>query len=65
MKHLNVTDIDCPNCGVKRGEWCRRHNETLAGATLVCVARSREVTQRNQIASATADTNTNNEGKRK
>jgi len=33
--------IPCPSCHVAAGDWCRRHGQTLPGATLMCPDRSR------------------------
>lgn len=47
MTHLNITDIDCPDCRATRGEWCERHGQMMGGALLACVGRSREVIRLN------------------
>jgi len=58
MKLVGITDIDCPDCGVSRGQWCERHGETLGGALLACAARHRKVIRINKQ-QTTKGTNSN------
>lgn len=43
MRYLDVTDIHCPECHAKPGDWCTSGNMVRGGALLTHPARTREV----------------------
>ena len=39
--YVRPETVDCPDCGVKAGDWCRREGRTQPGSLLTCVGRLR------------------------